>query len=198
MNEIVTSLATVFALLRPLLFLVALFVAIAAVLSWALRTRRISPFSALARFVKRIDGPLFGPMERRVVRAGGMPSSAPWWMLAAVVVGGLILLSLLEFVFSQIILVMYSLSGQGGPPIHVVITNWAFSFLRIAIIARVISSWVGGGPYSKWWRWSYISTEWFLGPLSRIIPTIGPIDISPLIAYFALGFIQRAIVGAMM
>lgn len=196
MDQVSTTLIITFGLLRPLVFLAGVFVAILALLSWAVRTRRISPFSALARFVRKIDGPLFGPMERRVVRAGGMPSSAPWWTLAAVVVGGLVLLSVLEFLFTQIITVGRSLTGT-GPPIAFILVNWTFGFLRIAIMARVISSWVGGGPYSKWWRWSYVATEWFLGPLRRVIPTLGPIDISPLVAYFALGLLQSAVTRAL-
>ena len=195
MNSSLVYLAYAFNLLRLAVFSAGALVAIAALLSWAVRTRKISPFSSTARFVRRIDAPLFGPMERRVVRAGGLPSSAPWWTLALVVVGGLVLLSVFEFIISQIFLVTNSVRGQ-GMPIAAIIVSWTFSFLRIAIIARVISSWVGGGPYSKWWRWSYITTDWFLEPLRRVLPTLGPIDISPLVAYFALGLIQNVIMKA--
>lgn len=197
MDSSLVYLAYFFGLLRLAVFAVGVLVAVAALLSWAVRTRRIAPFSPVARFVRRIDGPLFGRMERRVVQAGGMPTSAPWWTLALVVVGGLVLLSVIEFVIGQVFLVVNSVRGQ-GMPIAAVIVSWVFSFLRVAIIARVISSWVGGGPYSKWWRWAYVSTDWFLEPLRRVIPTLGPIDISPLIAYFALGLLQNVIMKAMM
>ena len=186
MREIAVYLAIFLALLRPLLFLTALIVAILALTSWAVRTRKISPFSPIARFMRdRIDPWLFLPMERRVIRAGGMPYSAPWWTLAAVVVGGLIFIWLLQGIIGQIVRLDFAASG-GPMGIARLLIGWIFAFLRIAIIARVISSWVGGSPYSKWWRWSYVSTEWLIAPLRRVIPTLGPIDISPLAAYFLL------------
>ncbi|AMW06523.1 hypothetical protein GEMMAAP_03410 [Gemmatimonas phototrophica] len=77
------------------------------------------------------------------------------------------------------------------------LVRWTFSVLRIALFARVISSWVGGGPYSKWWRWSYVLTEWFLAPLRSVIPTIGMIDISVLVAYFGLGIIETVVLSAL-
>jgi YggT family protein len=195
MESTLGSLWYFFTLLRYAVFAAGALVAVAAVLSWAVRTRKISPFSPVARFIRRFDGPLFASMERRVVRAGGLPSSAPWWTLAAVVIGGLILLSVIQFILEQVTLVTFSIRGQ-GMPIAAVLVSWTVGFLRIAIMARVISSWVGGGPYSKWWRWSYVTTDWFLEPLRRVIPTIGPIDISPLVAYFALGLLQNVIIGA--
>jgi YggT family protein len=58
---------------------------------------------------------------------------------------------------------------------------------------RVLSTWLPISPYSRWIRWSYVLTEWMLRPLRSVIPMIGPIDITPLIAFFALGLIQSAI-----
>ena len=195
MRDVAVYLAMFLALLRPLLFLTALIVAILALLSWATRTRKISPFSPIARFSReRIDPWLFGPMERRVVRAGGMPYSAPWWTLAAVVVGGLIFIWLLQGIIGQMVRFDYAASSGPRGIVRLVVT-WAFAFLRIAIIARVISSWVGGSPYSKWWRWSYVSTEWLIAPLRRVIPTLGPIDISPLAAYFLLYLAESVVLS---
>jgi YggT family protein len=39
-------------------------------------------------------------------------------------------------------------------------------------------------------------TEPVLGPARRIIPSIGPLDISPIVVVFALGFVQRMLVSA--
>jgi uncharacterized protein YggT (Ycf19 family) len=41
-------------------------------------------------------------------------------------------------------------------------------------------------PYSRWVRWSYVSTEWILAPLRRLIPSFGQLDITPIAAYFLL------------
>jgi YggT family protein len=137
---------------------------------------------------------LFGSMERRLVRRGNLPTNAPWRTLGIIDIGGLVLIAALQFVLEQIVMISLAMSGSATAIISLLV-SYVFSFLRLAIIARVLSSWVGGGPYSKWWRWSYVSTEWLLGPLRRVIPTFGPIDISPLVAYFGLGLLQNLIVG---
>jgi YggT family protein len=187
---------TILVLLRPVVFGAGLVAGIGAITSWAVRTRRISPFSPFARFVRdRVDPVLVAPMEKRLLRAGGTPYAAPWWGLAVVILGGLLLLSGVQFLRDQFIMLSYASQSGGG--LAMLLVRWTFSVLRIALFARVISSWVGGGPYSKWWRWSYVLTEWFLAPLRNVIPTIGMIDISVLVAYFGLGIIESLVLGAL-
>ena len=184
-------------LLRPAVFAAGTLAAVGAAASWAVRTRRISPFSPSARLIReRVDPVLIAPMERRVLRAGGSPYSAPWWALAAVIICGLLLLSTVQFLRDQLVLLM--LATTSGYSLAAVLVKWTFSVLRVALIARVIASWVGGSPYSKWWRWSYTLTEWFLGPLRSVIPTIGMIDISVLVAYFGLGLLESVLIGAVL
>lgn len=181
----------VLALLRPAVFVAGALTAVAAFASYAVRTRKIQPFSPVARFMReRVDPWLIAPMERRIMRAGGTPYAAPWWALAAVVIGGLLLLSALGFVRDQLAMLGYA--TQSGSLLYVII-KWTFGILQIALFARVISSWVGGSPYSKWWRWSYVLTEPILAPLRRIVPTIGVIDITVLVAYFGLQILEGAL-----
>jgi YggT family protein len=185
----------VIALLRPAVFAAGVLTALAAVGSWAVRTRKLQPFSPLARFIReRIDPWLVAPMEKRLLRAGGTPYAAPWWALAAVVVGGLLLISGLGFVRNQLAMLAYA--SQSGSFLFVLV-KWTFGILQIALFARVISSWVGGSPYSKWWRWSYVITEPILAPLRRVIPTIGMLDITILVAYFGLQLLESVILSAL-
>jgi YggT family protein len=185
---------TVLALLRPLVFAAGFVAGVGAITSWGVRTRRISPFSPVARFVRdRIDPVLVAPMERKLLRAGGTPYAAPWWALALVILGGLLLLSGIQFLRDQFIMLAYASQSGGG--LVMLLIKWTFSVLRIALFARVIASWVGGGPYSKWWRWSFVLTEWFLAPLRNVIPTIGMIDISVLVAYFGLGILESVVLS---
>lgn len=185
---------TVLLLLRPLVFAAGFIAGVGAITSWGVRTRRISPFSPVARFVRdKIDPVLVAPMEKRLLRAGGTPYAAPWWALAAVVLGGLLLLSGIQFLRDQFLMLAYASESGGG--LLLLLIKWTFSVLRIALFARVIASWVGGGPYSKWWRWSFVLTEWFLAPLRNVIPTIGMIDISVLVAYFGLGILESVVLS---
>ncbi|MES2523909.1 MAG: YggT family protein [Gemmatimonadota bacterium] len=182
--------------LRPAVFVAGALTAVAALVSYGARTRKIAPFSPVAQFMRKsIDPWLIAPMERRILRAGGTPYSAPWWALAAVVVGGIVLLWAVEFLRDQFLSLGYA-QQVGSRGFLVLAVQWTFAILKIALFARVISSWVGGSPYSKWWRWSYVITEPILAPLRRVIPTIGMFDITIIVAYFGLGFLQSIILGA--
>ena len=195
LEALANALNTLLYVLRPVVFGTGVLAGIGAVACWAVRTRRISPFSGGARFIReRVDPVLVAPMERKLLRAGGTPYAAPWWSLAAVVLGGLLLISGIQFLRDQI--AMMAFASQSGTGLLMLAVKWTFSILRVALFARVVSSWVGGGPYSKWWRWSYVLTEWFLAPLRNVIPTIGMIDISVLVAYFGLGILESVITRA--
>ena len=175
--------------LRLVLLAGAVFVAAAAGLSWASRTRRLSPFSGVARLTRSRIDPLFLPMERRILRAGGQPAHAPWWTHAAVVVAGIVLLSLLGFVRDEMLGAAYAL--QAGPRgLLVLVVSWTFGILKLALFARVISSWFQLSPYSPWIRWAFVLTEWMLRPLRQVIPSLGMVDLTPLVAYFGLTLLQ--------
>lgn len=174
----------------------ALFVVLCVVclIDWLVRTRRINAFSPIARFFRQSVEPLMAPVEERIVRAGGVPTNAPWWALAAVVVIGIIVLSLFDFLRSQI--AQFYLASQGGTRGVVrMLLSATFGVLRIAIIVRVVVSWVRISPYSRWVRWAFTLSEPILRPLRQVIPTIGMIDITPIIAYLLLGLLEGFVVG---
>jgi len=173
------------------LFWTAVAAAALSVIDWASRTRRISPFSGLSRFFRSRVDPLLAPVERRVMLAGGRPATVPFWALFVIIVGGLLLLFLLQFIGSLI--ADATVATRGPMAFLMVLLGWVFGLLRVALIVRVLSSWFPVSPHSPWIRWSYVCTEWMLRPLRSIIPLIGPIDITPIIAFFVLGFIQGAL-----
>ncbi len=196
LGSVVNVLDLLLGVLRPAVFVAGALAAVAAVVSYSVRTRKISPFSPFARLIRdKVDPWLITPMERRIMRAGGTPYAAPWWALAAVIVGGLVLLSAVGFIRDQ--LMMLAMMSSSGASLAALLVHWTFSVLKLALFARVISSWVGGSAYSKWWRWSYVLTEWFLGPMRQVIPTIGMIDITVIIAYFGLGILESVITSAL-
>jgi len=176
---------------RYALFVVAVVVAVIALVDWAVRTRRLNPFGAVGRFSRRVFDPVMAPIERRVVRSGGLPQNAPWWTLVVVVVGGLIVVYLLNFlggILAQALMAANDPSIMGR-----ILLSWAFGLLRMALLVRVVASWFRISPYSMWIRWSYVLTEWMLAPLRRFIPPFGMVDVTPLIAFFLLQLIQGAI-----
>ena len=188
MEQAFATYAGFIAVVRVALFWTAVVVAFIAALDWLVRTRRVQPFGTVARFCRRFVDPLLAPIERRVVRRGGLPSSAPWWALGVVVVGGLLLLALLEFLGRLFLQVAWGASSPGR--FGMMLAAWTFTVLRIALIVRVISSWFQISPWSRWVRWSFILTEWMLAPLRRIVPSFGPVDITPMVAFILLMILQ--------
>jgi YggT family protein len=66
------------------------------------------------------------------------------------------------------------------------------------IFVRIILSWFPvnpSGPLGQINRVLFQVTEPVLGPARRVIPSIGPIDISPIVVVVALGFVQNLLAG---
>lgn len=190
MDQVLDGYDLFVAAVKVALFWIAIVVAIIALADWAVRTRRLQPFGAVARFCRRFVDPLMLPIERRIVRAGGQPTNAPWWTLVFVVVGGLLLIAVLNFLKGFLLSLLWGLGSPGR--LGVLLLSWTFGLIRIALIVRVVSSWFQISPWSKWVRWSYVLTEWMLAPLRRILPAFGPLDISPIVAFLLLSLVQRA------
>jgi YggT family protein len=70
-----------------------------------------------------------------------------------------------------------------------------FTLLSLAILARVLLSWIRVSPYHPAVDFLYRITEPILAPLRRAIPPIGMVDISPVIAIILLQIIQQVLVA---
>lgn len=76
-------------------------------------------------------------------------------------------------------------------------TDLLFQILIFAIIGRALLSWFNLGAENPLVRILYEITEPILGPMRRVIPMIGMIDISPIVAIFLLQFIQSMLSSAL-
>lgn len=189
MSSFAAGSAVVLWFLRNAFFALAVVLAVVCLIDWLVRTRRVSPFGGVARFFRSNVDPLFVPVERQVIRAGGSPASAPWWTLVAVILFAIVVLNLLEFLLRQ----LAQLGGafaSGPVGIIRVVVSWIFAILQLALIVRVLSSWFRVSPYSPWIRWTYTLTEPILRPLRGIVPMLGMIDITPIIAYLLLSILE--------
>ncbi len=172
------------------------FVASAAVAvgSWAVRTRRLNPFSAPGRLIRKTSDVVISPIEHWLVQRGGLPQNAPWWLLGITVVGGIITVTLAE-VIAGMLQQIGGAATSGPRGIVRLIVLLAGRLIIFALIVRVIASWFGMGRYNRWVKWTYPLTDWCVLPLRRIIPPIAGFDFSPLVAFFLLQFMISAIVG---
>ena len=63
---------------------------------------------------------------------------------------------------------------------------------KLVLIARIALSWIPHNPHSPVITFLYKITEPVLEPVRRVIPSIGGIDISPIIVFIGLSFIKGA------
>ena len=68
-----------------------------------------------------------------------------------------------------------------------------FTLLELAILARVLLSWFRVDPYHPAIAFLYQITEPILRPLRNVIPPLGMMDISPIVAMLLIGVIRRII-----
>ncbi len=177
------------AFLRYTVFGIFALSALVAVAGWAVRTRRINPFGATGRFLRNATDPILVPLERWVVRRGGNPQAAGWWLFGITLVGGIVVISVAQWLAGQVLLAgAAATSGRGLIRLSV---YYAGQLVMLALIVRVIGSWFGVGRYTRWMRPAYVLTDWIVEPLRRIIPPLGMFDITPLVAWFALSFLLR-------
>lgn len=177
--------ATIDQVLRVLIVAALAGGAAVAATHWAVRSKRLNAFGAWPRFVRRSSDPLLQPLERRIVRMGGNPQNAPFWLLGLVVAIGLVAIGLFRWM-AGMALALGVLAESGPGAWAAALLRVAFSVVKFALIVRVIASWFGLSPFSRWMRPVILLTDWIIRPLRRVVPPLGAIDITPLVAWLIL------------
>jgi len=163
-----------------------------ALASWLARTRRISPFGALGRTLRMVSEPLIRPVETRLVRAGGNPVHAGWWLVVAVAAGGVVLITLWNWVVDTAFSVAAAYAA--GPRATIALAvDVVYRIIYVALWVRVLAGWFGYFRYSRWVRPAYALTDWLVEPIRRVLPTAGGFDWSPLAALLALWVLKRVL-----
>lgn len=179
---------------RIVVILALIYASTIALTSWAARNRRINAFGAWPRFVRRVSDPVILPLERRIIRAGGTPQDAPLWLVGLVIGGGLLLLSLTSWLIGTAASIL--MVAHGGSRVWLrVLASAVFTVLMTAILVRVIASWLGIGPYRRWMRPIMALTSWLIDPIRRILPPMGLIDFSPMVAWLVLYVVRGFVMG---
>jgi YggT family protein len=174
-------------------FAMALLVAVAA---WAVRARRVSPFSAWGRALRSASDPIVSPIERTLVRAGGSPQHAGWWLVIGVAVVGVVVLTLVEWV-GRFAAEVADAAGAGPLALAQLGVGLAYEILVLALIVRVVGSWLGAFRYSRGMRIAYWLTDWLVEPLRRVLPPLGVFDWSPLAAWVVLWILKALLLAVL-
>jgi YggT family protein len=179
---------------RTLVVVALVYASAVALTHWAVRSRRITPFGVWPRFMRRASDPVLLPLERRILRSGGSPQDAPLWLIGVVIAGGLLLLTLVHWLagFAVTLQVMAGASPRAWARF---LLSGLFTLLMVALLVRVISSWFGISPYRPWMRPVMALTDWLIEPIRRILPPLGMIDFSPLVAWLALSLLRSFVLS---
>lgn len=180
-------------ILRIAVFAVFAGAAAIAVGGWAVRNRRLNPKSSAYSTTKTLTDPFLNPVENWLVENGGNPKNAEIWLFGVTLVGGIVVISVAGWIAGEID--MWSRSVHSGRGIVRQVVYYAGQLVTIAIIVRVVGSWLGVGRYNRWMRPAYLLTSWLISPLQRILPKIGPFDISPFVAFVGLQIVMGLVLA---
>lgn len=179
---------------RALIVVALVYASLVALTHWLVRSRRINPFGAWPRFMRRLSDPVLLPLERRIIRAGGSPQDAPLWLLGIVIAGGLLLFTFVHWLAGFVVTLRF-LAASGPRDWLRFALSVLFQVLIIAIILRVIASWFGISPYKRWMRPVMALTDWLIDPIRRILPPFGMLDFSPLVAWLVLVVVRNFVLS---
>lgn len=71
--------------------------------------------------------------------------------------------------------------------------NILFWVLYLAILGRIIISWINLSPDNPIVALLYGITEPILAPIRRVLPSMGMLDLSPMVALIVIIIIQRVL-----
>src|SRR2546425_12730130 len=146
-------------ILRILVFAAFCLAALIAFAGCLVPHRRVSPFGGFGRTLRSVTDPVLRPVETRLVRLGGNPVHAGWWLVVLVAVAGVLLLSLIDWIVPTAH--WFYAAAAGGPgALFTFLVVAAYNVLVIALVVRVVASWLGWFRYSRWVRPAYAPTAW--------------------------------------
>ncbi|MGX0958775.1 YggT family protein [Pseudomonas viridiflava] len=156
-------------------------------LRFVLQLVRANFYNPLSQFIVKATQPLLKPLRRIIPSIFGLDMSS--LVLAIIVQMILIALTLL---------LMF---GTTGDPLHLLlwsIISVTALFLKIfffALIISVILSWVASGSHNPGAELVNQICEPALAPFRRIVPNLGGLDISPILAFLVLKLLDMLVIN---
>ena len=158
----------------------------------------LNPFGWASRTIRRFSDPLVVPVRGGLRGFGVDPKFAPLVAILIVILLGFFVLQLVATIATTLAGII--VSAQSGAIVTALgfVLYGLLSIYILLIFIRIIFSWGGVSYTNRLMRFLVDVTEPLLGPLRRVIPRLGPMDISPLIAFFILWLFQTAIAGTLL
>jgi YggT family protein len=160
-----------------------------------------NPFKWSVRTVGRLTDPVIHPVRRMLIGFRIEPKVAPFIAVVLIIVFGYFAFMLAENVLNTIAGILYVRSRPGAGAPAAIIGYLLFGFLglyTLMIFLRILFSYLTTGYPNRWVRFLFRSTEPLLGPLRRMIPTVGMFDVSPIVAFVVLYLLQFVVAGTLL
>jgi len=158
----------------------------------------LNPFAWTSRTIRRLTDGFVMPVRGGLRQFGVDVKFAPLIVILMVIVLGYFTTQLAGTIGSTVVGVWNSVIRGAmiaaiGDIIYVLL-----SIYLILIIARVVFSWGQLSYRNRLMRFLVNATEPLLGPLRRMLPPLGWIDISPLVAGLIIWFLLQAVAGTLL
>jgi YggT family protein len=156
----------------------------------------LNPFGWTSRTIRRLTDGLVIPVRAGLRQFRGMdPRFAPIAIILLAIIFRIFFLWLLETVAETIIGVLDSTQRGSMAGVLAYILSGLLSLYIALIIIRVALSWGRFSYRNRVMRFLVDVTEPLLGPLRRMIPPIGWVDISPMVAILIVWICRAALFG---
>jgi len=159
----------------------------------------LNPFGWTSPTIRRLTDTFVIPVRGGLRNFGGMnPDFAPLVVILITILMGYFVSRLMTTIAETLAGVLNGV--QRGAMIMVVgyILYGFLSIYILLIIIRIIFSWGQTSYRNRVMRFLFKATEPLLGPLRRMIPLLGWLDISPLVAILILMLFQAAVAGTLL
>ncbi|MBN1574287.1 MAG: YggT family protein [Deltaproteobacteria bacterium] len=163
---------------------------IRALISWV----NPNPFNPVVKFLRDITDPVLVP-ARRLFPAGGMIDLSPIIVI-------LILLFLKIMIVQTLLYISGTTQGVEGLVILgifvyavAMMLNMIINVIIFIVVVRAILSWISPDPRNPIVFSIYVLSEPFLRPVKRIIPSVGTIDLSPLVVILIMVLLKIVLIN---
>lgn len=157
-----------------------------------------NPFSRPVLWVRRLTDPFVNPVRRALLSFGFTPNVAPLVTILIAILLGWFVLQLSDSIFETLIGV--AMSAQQHSPVRVIgfLLLGLLNIYTLLIFIRIIFSWGMVSYTNRVMRFLVRATDPLLVPLRRMIPPLGPFDLSPIVAFIILSIFRAAVVGTLL
>ena len=153
----------------------------------------LNPFAWTSRTVRRLTDSLVIPVRGGLRNVGADPKFAPLVVILISIVLGFFLIWLAQTIFVTFAGVIDSALRGAIITLFGFIIYGLLSVYLLLISMRVVFGWAQLSYSNRLMRFLVDATEPLLGPLRRILPPLGMLDISPFVAGLIIWFLLSAV-----